>query len=119
MPAPAIPSEKSDSESDSKSNPHSAQKDSGHGIPTRICHDRVTVHEPGIVSGNVNHLRISRFNDDCASLSCYLLLFVAIELAGLSSLLAHRLNGVRHILLLIGVRISKRRSPREVLVHIL
>jgi len=40
-------------------------------------------------------------------LSCYFLLFIAIQVTGIASLLAHRLHGVRHILLLVGVRIAK------------
>ena len=107
MPAPAISSEKSDSEPDSKSNPRSAQKDSGHRIPTWICNDRVAVDEPRIVRRHVNHFRIGRFDDDGVALSRYFLLFIAIQVAGLVSLLAHHLDGVRHILLLIGVRIAK------------
>src|SRR6267154_627436 len=118
MPAPTISSKETDAEPDSKSNPHSGQEDSRHGIPAWIRDDRLAVHEPGIICRYVNHFRIGRFDDDCVPLSRYLLLFIAIEVAGLVSLLTHCLDGICHILLLVGVCVAKRRSPREVLVHV-
>ena len=108
MPAPPISSEKADPQADSKSNPRSAQEDPRHGIPAWIGDDRLAVHEPGIIGRHVDHLRIGRFDDDSAALSCYLLLFIAIEVAGLVRLLAHCLDGIRHILLLVGIRVAKR-----------
>lgn len=108
MPAPTIPSEKTNPKADSKSNPHSTQEDPWHGIPTWVCDDRVAVHEPWIVGGHIDHLRVGRFDDDRVVLSRYLLLFVGIQVAGFASLLTHHLDGVRHILLLIGIRIAER-----------
>ena len=107
MPAPAKSSEETDSEADSKSNPRSGKEDPRHGIPAWICDDRLAIHEPGIICRHVDHLRIGRFNDDCVALSCYLLLFVAIQVAGLVSLLTHHLDGIRHILLLVGICVAK------------
>src|SRR5216683_731217 len=118
MPAPPISSEKADPKADSKSNPGSGQEDSRHGIPAWICDDGLAVHEPGIIGRYINDLRIGRFDDDCVPLSRYLLLFIAIEVAGRVSLLTHRLDSIRHILLLVGICVAKRRSPREVLVHV-
>src|SRR6266850_2475532 len=118
MPAPAVPSEKSDSEADSKSNPYSAQKDPRHGIPTRVCNDRVAVHEPRIVRGHIDHVRIGWFDDNGVALRRYLLLLTAVQVAGLASLLTHQLDSIRHILLLVGVCVPERRSPGKVLVHI-
>src|SRR6266849_3080169 len=118
MPAPSISSEKAEPEADSKSNPRSGQEYPRHRIPTRIRDDRLTVHEPGVIGRHVDHFRVSRFDDDCVALSCYLLLFIAIQVAGLAGLLTHGLDGVRHCLLLIGVCVAKRGSPREVLVHV-
>src|SRR5260370_3445755 len=69
MPAPTISSEETDAEPDSKSNPHSGQEDSRHGIPAWIRDDRLAVHEPGIIGRYVNHFRIGRFDDDCVPLS--------------------------------------------------
>jgi hypothetical protein len=107
MPAPAKSSEEADSKSDTEGNCRAVKKDPGHRIPARICDDRLAVHEPGIIGGNVNHLGIGRFNDDCVPVSCYLFLFVAIELADLVSLLTHRLDGIRHILLLVGICVAE------------
>ncbi len=107
MPAPAKSSEVTDSESNSEGDCRACKKDSRHGIPARICNDRVAVHEPGIIGGHVDHFRIGRFNENGVALSRYFLLFIAIQVPGLVSLLAHRLHGVRHVLLLVGVRIAK------------
>src|SRR6267154_2117289 len=108
MPAPTISSEETDAEPNSKSNPPSGKEDSRHGVPARIRQDRLAIHEPGIICGYIDDLRIGRFDDDCVPLSRYLLLFVAIEVAGLVSLLTHCLDGIRHILLLVGVCVAKR-----------
>src|ERR1700693_4331986 len=110
MPAPPKSPEKADSESHSKSNSHSGQEDAGLWIPAGICNDRFTVHEPGIVLGHVDHFGIGRFNHDGVALCRYLLLFVAIQVAGLVSLLTQRWDGVRHILLPVGICVAKRRS---------
>ena len=108
MPAPTIPSEETDAEADSKSNPRSGQEDPRHGVPTRIRDDRFAVHEPRVVRGHIDHLRIGWFNDDCVALSCYLFLFIAIQVAGLVGLLSQRLDSVRYILLLVGICVAKR-----------
>src|SRR5712664_1437466 len=107
MPAPTISSEVADSKANSKSNPRSGQEDSRHRIPARIRDDRLAIHEPGVIGRYIDDLRIGRFDDDCVPLSRYLLLFVAIEAAGLVSLLTHCLDGIRHVLLLVGVCVAK------------
>src|SRR5882762_88222 len=48
MPAPTISSEEADSKSNPEGNCGAGKKDSGHGIPSWICNDRRTVHQPGI-----------------------------------------------------------------------
>ena len=107
MPAPTKPSEETDPEAHSKSNPSSGKEDPRHGIPAWIRDDRVAIHEPGIIGRHVDNIRIGRFNDDCVALSCYLLLFIAIQVAGLVSLLTHHLDGIRHILLPVGICVAK------------
>src|SRR5467141_4758921 len=108
MPAPPVSSEETDAEPDSKSNPCSGQEDPRYGIPAWICDDWLAIHEPGIIGRYIDDLRVGRFDDDGAALRCYLFLFVAIQVAGLVSLLTHRLDGIRHILLLVGIRVAKR-----------
>jgi len=107
MPAPSKSSEVTNSKSNSEGDRGPSKKDSRHGIPAWIWNDRVAVDEPRIIRRHVDHFRIGRFNDDCVALSCYFLLVIAIQVTGIASLLAHRLHGVRHILLLVGVRIAK------------
>src|SRR5260370_11437265 len=118
MPAPPVSSEETDAEPDSKSDPRSGKEDSRLGIPAWICDDRLAIYEPGIISRNINDLRVGWFDDDGVALSRYLLLFIAIEVAGAVSLLTHCLDGIRHILLLVGVGVAERRSPGKVLVHV-
>src|SRR5713226_5342771 len=107
MPAPPISSKKTEPEADSKSNPRSGQEYPRHRIPTRIRDDRLTVHEPGVIGRHVDHFRVGRFNGDCVALSRYLFLLIAIQVAGLVSLLTHRLDGIRHILFLVSVCVAK------------
>src|SRR5712664_3462001 len=108
MPAPTIHSEETDAEPDSKSDPRFGKEDSWHGVPAWICDDWLAIHEPGIIGRYIDDLRVGRFDDDGAALRCYLFLFVAIQVASLVSLLTHRLDGIRHILLLVGIRVAKR-----------
>src|SRR5713101_1354493 len=107
MPAPPISSEEADAEANSKPNPRSKQEDPRYGIPAWICDDRLAIHEPGIIGRHVDHLRIDWFDDDCVALSRYLFLFIAIQVAGLVSLLTHRLDGIGDILLLVGICVAK------------
>ena len=107
MPAPTKSSEQAHPEADSKSNSRSRQEDPRHGIPAWICDDRLAVCEPGIIGRYIDDLRIGRFDDDCAPLSSYFLLFIAIEVAGFVSLLTHRLDGIRDILLLVGIGVAE------------
>ncbi len=107
MPAPPKSSEEADPEADSKSNPRSGQEDPRHGIPAWIGDDRLAIHEPRIIGRYVDDLRIGRFDNDCVALSCYFLLFIAIQVAGLVSLLTHPLDGIRHILLLVGICVAE------------
>ncbi len=78
MPAPPKSSEEADTKSNAKGNAGAVPKNPGHGIPAWIHDDRLTVHKPGVVGGDVNDLRVGRFDDDRAALRRYLLLFVAI-----------------------------------------
>ena len=107
MPAPTISSEEADSKSNPEGNYGTGKKDSGHRIPAWISNDRLAVHEPRIIGRHVHDFRVGRFDDNCVALSCYLFLFVAIQLASFLSTLAHHLDGIRDILLLIGVCITK------------
>ena len=108
MPAPAKSSEEADSKSKPEGNCRTVKKDSGNWVPTRVGDDGRPVHEPGIIGRNIDDLRIGRFDDGGVPLRRYLLLFIAIQVAGLLSLLTHCLDGVCHILLLVGVCVAKR-----------
>jgi hypothetical protein len=107
MPAPTIPSEETDAEPDSKSDSRSGQEDSRHRVPAWIRDDWLAIHEPRIIGGYIDDLRVGRFDDDGVPLRRYLLLFVAVEVAGLVSLLTHGLDGIRHILLLVRIGVAK------------
>src|SRR6266851_5237728 len=108
MPAPPKSSEVTDSKSNTERESDAAPKNPGHSIPAWVGNNRRTVHQPRIISWHIDHLWISRFDDDCASLRRYPLLFVAVQMAGLPSLLTHLLDSIGHILLIVGIRIAKR-----------
>ena len=118
MPAPAISSEEADTKSNAKGNAGATPVNPGHGKPAWIRDDRLTVHEPGVVGGNINDLWVGRFDDDRVALRRYLLLFGVTQMAGTASLLTQGLDGLGHILRLGDIRLAKGRGPREVLVHV-
>src|SRR3979490_467803 len=107
MPAPPESSEETDSKSSTEVNRWTAIKDSGHGNPTRVGDDGLSGYEPRIVGRHVNNIRVGRLNNDRVALSRYILLLVVTQLAGLPSLLAHRLNGICHSLRLVGIGVAK------------
>src|SRR5712664_4920435 len=117
-PAPTKPSEEPETKSDTEGESDAAPKNPGHGIPAGVGDDRRAVDEPGIIGRHVDHLRVGRFDDDGVALSGYLLLFVAIQMASLASLLTHGLDGIGHILRLAGIGLAKGGRPGEVLVHV-
>ena len=106
MPAPTISAEETDAEPESKSNARPSQENPRHWIPAWICDDRVAIHQPGIIGRHVDDLRIGWFDDDGVALGRYVLLFIAIQVAGLVSLLAQCLDGVRDSLLLVGICVA-------------
>jgi len=107
IPAPPKSSEEADSKPNTEGNCGAGKKDSGHRNPARVGDDRYPIHEPRIIGRHVDHVRVGRLDDDRVALSCYAFLFVAIQLASLSSLLAHRLDSIRHILLLVGICVAE------------
>src|SRR5712692_4673016 len=107
IPAPPKSSEESDSKSNTEGDCRASKKDSRHRNPARVGDGRCPVHEPRIIGRHVDHIRVGRLDDDRVALSRYLLLFVAIQLASLPSLLTHRLDGIRHILLLVCICVAK------------
>ena len=108
MPAPPKSSKKADPEAEPKSNPYSGQKKPRLRIPAGIRNDRITVHQPWIVLRHVDYIGIDRLNYDGVALILYLLLFIAIQVTVVVSLLPQRLDGVGHILLLVGICVAKR-----------
>src|SRR5229473_7642347 len=78
IPAPPKSSEETDSKSSAEVESRTVKEDSGLRIPTLVRDNGIAVHEPRIIRGDVNHIRIGRFNDDRVALSRYVLLFVAI-----------------------------------------
>ena len=57
-------------------------------------------------------------NDDRRALRRHGLLRRALKIAGLLGALAHHLDGVRYILLLVVISIAERRRPGQIFVHI-
>jgi hypothetical protein len=54
IPAPPKSSEEADSKSSAEIESRAVKKESGLRIPTWVGDDRIAVHEPGIVGGNVD-----------------------------------------------------------------
>src|SRR6266436_2954849 len=118
-PAPAESAEISESKSNTERQSDAAPKNSRHRIPARVGHDRSAIYKPRIIGRHVNRFRISRLDNDCVSLRRYSLLFIAIQVPSLLSVLTHLLNSIGHVLRVVGVGLAQRRTPRQILVHVL
>ena len=118
VPAPSISAIKSDSEPEAKRKVRAAEPDSRIVVPIRPRRDCVSVDRPRVVGRDVDHLRIRRLNDDGGALGLHGLLVGGFQIAGGLRFLAHDLNGVHYVLLLVVIRITQRRGPGKVLVHI-
>jgi len=108
VPAPAISAEEADTKSNTKGKADAVPKNAGHGIPAGIRDDRPTVHEPRVVGGDINDLRVGRFDDDGAALRRNLLLFVAIQVASVLGLTTQRLDAIGDIVRLVHIGLAKR-----------
>src|SRR5271165_1017870 len=106
IPAPSPTSEPTDSKADSEPEGGAVIPDSGIRVPTRPRHDGISINHPRIVRGDVNHLGVSRLNDDCRVLRGYGLLRRGLEIAGFLRPLAHHLYGIHHILSLVVVSVA-------------
>jgi hypothetical protein len=73
-PAPTKSAKEADSKAQAKRNSRNSKVKSRIGIPARPNPDRLSVHEPGVILRNVNHLRVSRFDHNVLSLLAYLFL---------------------------------------------
>src|SRR5882757_2466032 len=117
-PAPPEPAEEADTEACAEEEVRSAIPNSRIGIPARPGDERQAVHEPWIIGGYIDDIGSRGLNDDRGTLSGYILLRRGAQVAGLFRFLAHHLDGVRHVLLLVVIRIAQGGRPGEVLVHV-
>src|SRR5271157_3012816 len=106
IPAPSPTSEPPDSEADSEPEGRAVIPNSGIRVPPRPRHNGVSVNHPRIIGGDVNHLGVSRLNDDRRALHGYGLLGRGLEIAGFLRPLAHHLYGIHHILSLVVVGVA-------------
>src|SRR5258708_2873200 len=102
-PAPSKNSEPTDSEADSERKVRSLSPDAGIRVPPRPRQDGISVNQPWIVRGDVDDLGGSRLNDDRRALRLYRLLRSALKIAGLLGSLAHHLDGIHPIRLLVVI----------------
>ena len=106
VPAPSKTSEEADSEPDSEREVRAVIPDSGIRVPSRPGHDGTSVNHPRIIRGDVNDLGIGRLNDDRRPLCLYDLLRSGPKIASFLRPLAHHLDGIHHILLLVVVGVT-------------
>src|ERR1700680_1693076 len=74
VPAPAKPTEEADCKAEAKRNPRTGKVKSRIRIPTRPDPDGLSIHEPWVILGNVNHLRLGWFDHDGFPLLAHLFL---------------------------------------------
>ena len=106
IPAPSKTSEEADSEAHSEREVRAAIPNSGIRVPSRPRHDGISVSHPRIIRGDVNDLGVSGLNDDRRALRRYDLLRRGLKIAGFFRPLAHHLDGIHHILLLVVVGVA-------------
>src|SRR5580700_3152324 len=117
-PAPAKTAEEADSESSSEEKVWPAKPDSGIGIPIRPRRYGIAVNDPRVVGRNVNNIRLRGLNDDGRTLSGHVLLLSGFQISRLLRFLAHHLDRVHHVLLLVVIGIAQRRGPGQVFIHV-
>src|ERR1700693_587397 len=106
-PTPPKSSEVPDTKSNTEGESDAAPKNPGLRIPAWIGDDWRAIHQPRIVGRHIDNFRISRLDDDCASLRGYPFLFVAIQIAGFLSLLTHLLDSISDILRVVDIGLAE------------
>ena len=106
-PTPSKTCKEADSEADAEGEIWTAEPDSGIWVPTRPCHDRSSVNQPRIIRRNVNDIGASGLNVNRRALRLHRLLRRGLQIARCLRLLAHHLNGIHHVLLLIVVGVAQ------------
>src|SRR5271165_6422413 len=104
-PAPSKACKEADPGTDSEGEIGAVIPDSGIWVPARPRYDRTSVNHPRIVRRDVNDFGVGRLNDDRRVLRVHGLLWRAVQIARCLRPLAHRLNGIHHIRLLVVVGI--------------
>src|SRR5467141_1672650 len=105
-PAPPISSVEAGSEADSVRRVQPAIPDSGILVPSRPLLYGTSVNHPWIIFGDVNDFGASRRDDDGRVLGRYGLLLRSLKISRFLRPLAHHLNSIHQILLLVVVGVA-------------
>src|ERR1700722_5660943 len=117
-PAPAKSVKEADPKAEAKRDSRAANVESRIRIPARPNSDGPSIHEPRVILRHVNNLRIGGLYHNGLPLLTYFLLRCAFQVARLLRTVAHYLNSIHHVLLLIDVSIAEGRGPRQIFVHV-
>src|SRR6202453_4385510 len=108
-PTPSEAAVESDAEADSSPiKRRAAPPDTWVGVPTRPSGYGIPVHQPWIISGDIDHVGLSRLDDDVRVLGLHGLLRCVLQVAGLLGFLAHHLNRVHYTLFLVVISVTQR-----------
>ena len=107
-PSPAKPAKKTNSKAKAKLDSWTGKEQSRIRVPSRPDTDGRSIHEPRIILRNVNNLRVRGLDHNGLPLIAYLLLRCALQVSRLLRTVAHYLNRIHHLLLLVDVSIAKR-----------
>src|SRR6202041_3017134 len=108
-PTPSEAAVESDAEADSSPiKRRAAPPDTWVGVPTRPSGYGIPVHQPWIISWDIDHVGLSRLDDDVRVLGLHGLLRCVLQVAGLLGFLAHHLNRVHHTLFLVVISVTQR-----------
>src|SRR6266550_965158 len=103
MPSPAKTAKEADSKAEAKRKSRSGQVQPWIPIPTGPNTDGLSVREPRIILRHVNDLGVGRFDRNGLSLLRHGFLRRAFQIPSLLRAIAHHLNSIHHVLLLVDV----------------
>src|ERR1700756_2219958 len=107
-PSPAKPTKETDPKAQAPGEPWPREVESGIPIPAGPDADRLSIDEPRIILRHINNFRICGLDLNSLSLLLHLFLRGALQVPRFFRPVAHYLNSIHHLLLLVDVSIAKR-----------
>src|SRR5579872_2115386 len=118
MPSPSEADKRPEREADAERNVGAAKSNSPPWIETRPQAYRISVRICRIVSGHIHHIRISRLDVYVRPLLVNALLGRGPQIARVVSFVAHVLDRLHNVILLVLIGLAQLRGPRQIPVQV-